>query len=77
MTTASFANWAGNITDIGAIYPMVGTEVWLLIIGLVFWIAWHIIQIRAESRSYRREIERFGKPETLRGLLDKESRSGQ
>ncbi|HXV08731.1 MAG TPA: hypothetical protein VD791_11920 [Burkholderiales bacterium] len=77
MTTASFESWAGSIADIGPIYPMVGSEVWLLIIGLVFWIGWHVIQTRAESRAYRADIERYGKSQTLRELLDKESRAGQ
>jgi hypothetical protein len=77
MTTASFQSWAGSITDIGAIYPMVGSEVWLLIIGLVFWIGWHVIQTRAEIRAYRADVERYGKSQTLRELLDKESRAGQ
>ncbi len=77
MTTASFQNWAGSILDIGPIYPMVGSEVWLLIIGLVCWIGWHVIQTRGETRAYRADIERYGKSQTLRELLDKEGRAGQ
>ena len=38
MTTGSFQNWAGQIADIGPIYPMVGSEVVLLIIGIVVWV---------------------------------------
>ena len=26
----------------GEIYPMVGTEGWLLLIGVVAWLAWHV-----------------------------------
>lgn len=75
MTMASFQNWAGQISDIGPIYPMVGSEVWLLIIGLVVWIGWHILQLRTEAREYQDEIARFGKPETLRKIVDSEDPS--
>jgi hypothetical protein len=75
MTMASFQNWAGQISDIGPIYPMAGYEGWLFIIGLVAWIGWHILQIRAEAREYQDEIARFGKPETLRKIVDSEDPS--
>ena len=26
----------------GEIYPMVGTEGWLLLIGVIAWLAWHV-----------------------------------
>jgi hypothetical protein len=77
MSTANFETWAGKITDIGAIYPMVGSEVWLLIIGLIVWIGWHVIQTRAETREYRADLERFGKTKALRELLENESRANQ
>lgn len=75
MTTGSFQNWAGQIADIGPIYPFVGSEVLLLIIGIVVWIGWHILQMRGEEREYQDEIARFGKPETLRKLVDSEDPS--
>ena len=70
MTTGSFQNWAGNIADIGAIYPFVGSETLLWIIAVVLWIVWHVIQARRENATYRDEIARFGKPETLDKLID-------
>jgi hypothetical protein len=75
MTTASFQNWAGQITDIGPIYPFVGTEVALLIIGLVGWIAWHVVQVRREEREYQDDIARFGQPDKLRKVIDTEDPS--
>ena len=58
MTTASFESWAGNISEIGPIYPFVGSEVLLLIIGLVTWIGWHIWQSSHETRTYDEERHR-------------------
>ena len=42
MSTGNFENWAGTITDIGPMYPFVGTEMIWFIAGLVFWI-WGIV----------------------------------
>jgi hypothetical protein len=42
----SFASPSG----IGAMYPFVGTEVILVIVGVTIWIGWHIWQIGAENR---------------------------
>ncbi len=72
MTTGSFQNWAGNIADIGAIYPFVGSEVLMWIIAIVLWIAWHVVQAKRENDTYRDEIARFGKPETLRDIIEKQ-----
>ncbi len=44
----SFADPA-NIT---ALYPFVGTEVPLAIIGFVLWIAWHVVTAREENRQW-------------------------
>ena len=52
--TGNFANWDGNITDIGPIYPFVGWETLMVIVLVVFWIGWHIVQIRMENRDARR-----------------------
>ena len=59
MTTGSFTNWAGTISEIGPIYPFVGTEFLLVVAGVVFWIAWHIAQLRKESKQLREENEKF------------------
>lgn len=69
---ATITSWSGNIADIGPIYPMVGTEGLLVIIGLATWIGWHIIQTKIENKTYEEEIKRFGSPENLKKMLDTE-----
>ena len=59
MTTGSFTDWAGTIADIGPIYPFVGTEFILVLIGVAFWIAWHITQIKSEAARLKEEEDRF------------------
>ena len=50
MSTGNFANWDGDLLQIGPIYPFVGSEGLMVIIAVIFWIVWHILQIRAENR---------------------------
>lgn len=69
MSTGSFENWTGTITDIGAIYPFVGTEFLLFIIGMVFWIVWSIWQARHENRTYDEEVKKFGSAESLNKVI--------
>lgn len=58
MTTGNFENWAGTISEIGAIYPFVGTEFLLWILGMAFWIGWHIWNLSTEGREWD-EIRRL------------------
>ncbi len=59
MSTGSFTDWAGTISEIGPIYPFEGTEFVLVIAGLVFWVAWHISQLKAESARLKDEEDQF------------------
>ncbi|MDJ0956789.1 MAG: hypothetical protein QNI91_08035 [Arenicellales bacterium] len=69
---ATVTSWTGNIADIGPIYPMVGTEGLLFIIGLVTWIIWHIIQTKMENKTYEDEIKRFGDTDSLKKMIGME-----
>lgn len=59
MTTGDFTDWAGSIAEIGPVYPFVGTEFLLVIAGLVFWVAWHIAQLKSESSRLKDEEDKF------------------
>jgi len=52
MSTGNFANWDGDLTQLGPIYPFVGKEGLMVIIAVIFWIGWHYLQIRMENRSH-------------------------
>ena len=65
MTTGEFESWTGNLLEIGPIYPFVGSEVLLLIVGVALWIIWHIWQARNEANEYREEKERYAQGENL------------
>ena len=72
MTTGNVESWGGNISEIGPLYPFVGAEVLLFVVGMALWIVWHVLQIRTETQSYEDEIQRFGDKETLQKILDAE-----
>ena len=59
MSTGNFENWAGTIADIGPIYPFVGWEWLLVLIGVVYWIIWHVRQIRSENQSLADQEQRL------------------
>ena len=49
MSTNGMENWAVDLKDVGAIYPFQGTEVILVILGIAFWIGFHVLQARVEA----------------------------
>jgi len=59
--------WMG----VGAVYPFQGTEVLMVIVGVVLWIGWHIWQMRAEAAEYKADIASFGSPDAIKKALDK------
>lgn len=73
MSTGQVESWAGNISDIGPIYPFVGSELFWFIVGLGLWILWHVLQIRGEKRAHREEVKRYGTPGKLQELVGGET----
>ncbi len=49
MSTIGYSSWAVDLKDVGAIYPFQGYENVMVLIGVAFWILWHIWQLRYES----------------------------
>jgi len=55
MNTGNIENWDGNILDIGPIYPFVGWEGFMVVLCLIFWVGWHVWQIKVENARLDRE----------------------
>ena len=50
---ATVSNWIDHLSAAevqGAVYPGVGTEGVLVIIALILWIGWHVLQNNAVSK---------------------------
>ncbi|MDM5147098.1 hypothetical protein NQX30_01700 [Candidatus Persebacteraceae bacterium Df01] len=56
MSTIGYDSWAVDLAEVGAIYPFQGSEVLMTIIGVAFWIGWHVVQIKSENREIAEDI---------------------
>ncbi len=72
MSTGSIENFTGNIAEIGPMYPFVGTEWLLALLCLVFWLAWHVLQIRIENRELEVDAARYVTKEILDRVYERE-----
>jgi hypothetical protein len=74
MSTTIVESWSGaDLTQLGPIYPFVGTEVALVLLGLAFWLGFHILQAGIEKREMEEDDRAARQPERLRRILDQEA----
>ena len=71
MSTGLVDNWV-NVDKFGPIYPFVGTEGLLVIVGLVFWIGWHIWQLKSESAEFKSDMDKIKERGGIGKFLDDE-----
>ncbi|TIP23384.1 MAG: hypothetical protein E5X67_33535 [Mesorhizobium sp.] len=71
MSTNGMESWAVDLKDIGAIYPFQGSEVVMVIVGLVFWIGWHVLQTRHENAEIEADMAADRSGEETRTAIDR------
>ena len=71
MSTNGMESWAVDLKDVGAIYPFQGSEVVMVIVGLVFWIGWHVIQTRQESAEIEADMAADRSGDETRKAIDR------
>ena len=71
MNTGSFENFAGEIAQIGPMYPFVGWEFLLFILVVVYWVLWHIRQLRLENKEYQEDLSEIVKQKLLSKIKNK------
>ena len=71
MNTGLVDNWL-NVDTFGPIYPFVGTEGLMSIVGIAFWVGWHIIQIRKENAEFKQDVENINAKGGVDKVLDDE-----
>lgn len=72
MSTTPIESWAVDLADVTFIYPGVGLEVAMTVVGVILWIGWHVWQVKHESETYADEIQKYGTSEHIHIALDKE-----
>ena len=70
MSMTDMGNWAVDLKDVGAIYPMQGLEVVMAIIGIVLWLGWHVWQLKHENATLADEVAKYGSEENRKSALD-------
>ena len=71
MSTNGMTSWAVDLKDVGAIYPFQGSEVLMVIIGVAFWIIWHIMQMRMEAAELDREMHADAEGDKAKDAIDR------
>ena len=75
MSTTQVETWAGaDLSQIGPLYPMVGSETILFILGLAFWLLFHIMQARIERREMEADEAAARSPERLQRVFEDEAK---
>ena len=70
LSTTIVETWVGaDMSQIGPIYPMVGSEVILFIIGLVFWLGFHFAQTGIENKEMEADEAAAKDPERMKRIL--------
>ncbi len=70
MSTTGIDSWAVDLADITTIYPFQGAEVIMVIIGVAFWIIWHIWQLKHENDYLREKLENYASEDNIRRSID-------
>ncbi len=73
MSTGLVDNWL-NIDTFGPIYPFVGSEGFLAVLGIAFWIIWHVWQMKKEKAEFEKDIENIQKMGGPGKVLEDEGR---
>lgn len=68
MSTIGLESWAVDLKDVGAIYPFQGWENSMVVIGVVLWLAWHVIQTRGENAEMADEARHASDEDTAQNI---------
>lgn len=72
MSTTPIDTWAVDLANVTAIYPWVGSEGLMALVGIVLWLAWHVWQLKHEKETYDQRIQRYGDDETIKNAVDEQ-----
>jgi len=70
MSTIGYTDWAVDLAEVGPVYPFQGSETFMVIIGVVFWLGWHVIQVRRES-AHLEKAKNIGDHDKVQSALER------
>lgn len=71
MSTIGYSSWAVDLAEVGPIYPFQGSETIMVLLGVIFWLLWHILQMRAEQEEIDYEVNHENRDENIRRSLER------
>ena len=73
MSTTIVETWSGtDLSQLGPIYPFVGSEFLLWILGLIFWIGFHVLQARIEKKELAEDARLAHERERISRVFEEE-----
>jgi len=69
MSTNGMTDWAVDLAEVGAVYPFQGSEFLMFILGLAFWIIWHVLQFRGEKHEVDHEMDADSSGDKARDVI--------
>ncbi|MEI4264208.1 hypothetical protein [Roseovarius sp. D0-M9] len=70
MSTIGYDSWAVDLAEVGPVYPFQGMEVAMVVIGVIFWVGWHIIQFQRE-KVHLEKARKLGDQEKIARVLER------
>ena len=77
MNTGLIESWASDPRLMGPIYPFVGSEVFLTIVLVVFWLTLTVWQTRNETAHYRHQLDLLKQGTGLAEIVGKHETVGR
>ncbi|MCK8462242.1 hypothetical protein MUY35_00080 [Aliiroseovarius sp. S1339] len=70
MSTIGYKDWAVDLAEVGAVYPLQGWEVAMTIVGVIFWLVWHRIQFVREGE-HLEKAKKMGDQDKVKKALER------
>lgn len=68
MSTNGMTSWAADLANVAAIYPFQGWEFAMTVVGVVFWLCWHVMQLSRESAELEEAAHKATKETTIAAI---------
>ena len=71
MSTNGMTSWAVDLADVAAVYPFQGMEFPMYIAALVFWLWFHVSQLRQEATEIQHEVDADASGKEAKGAISR------